>query len=70
MSTSGESRKIVQDFAANLDLVKRVADQRNQAGIEELCRLMEQNGEHLTESFLRNRMEQAKAVDEVLGAII
>lgn len=70
MSTSGESRKIVHDFAANLNRVKSVADQGDQAGIEELCRLMERNGEHLTESFLRNRMEQAKAVDEVLGAII
>jgi prephenate dehydrogenase/prephenate dehydratase len=70
MSTSGESRKIVHDFAANLERVKSVADQGDQQGIQELCRLMEQNGEHLTEPFLRHRMEQAKAVDEVLGAII
>ncbi|WP_446007913.1 prephenate dehydratase domain-containing protein [Candidatus Electrothrix sp.] len=70
MSTSGESRKIVHDFVANLERVKTVADQGDQEGIQELCRQMEQNSEHLTESFLRNRMEQAKAVDEVLGAII
>jgi prephenate dehydratase/prephenate dehydrogenase len=70
MSTSGESRKIVHDFAANLERVKTVADQGDQEGIQELCRQMEQNSEHLTEPFLRNRMEQAKAVDEVLGAII
>jgi prephenate dehydrogenase len=70
MSTSGESRKIVHDFATNLERVKSVADQGDQEGIQELCSLMERNGEHLTEPFLRNRMEQAKAVDEVLGAII
>ncbi len=70
MSTSGESRKIVHNFAKNLERVKSVADQGDQEGIQELCRLMERNGEHLTEPFLRNRMEQAKAVDEVLGAII
>ncbi|MCI5142561.1 MAG: hypothetical protein D3909_12750 [Candidatus Electrothrix sp. ATG1] len=70
MSTSGESRKIVHDFAHYLDKVVSVADQNNQAGIQELCRLIESNSEHLTEPFLRNRMDQAKAVDEVLGAII
>ena len=70
MSTSGESRKIVHDFARHLDKVVAVADQGNQQGIQELCRHMEHNGKHLTEPFLRNRMEQAKAVDEVLGAII
>ncbi|WPD24988.1 MAG: prephenate dehydratase domain-containing protein [Candidatus Electrothrix scaldis] len=70
MSTSGESRKIVHDFAQYLHQVVSIADQGNQEGIQELCRVMEQNGEHLTEPFLRNRMEQAKAVDEVLGAII
>ena len=70
MSTSGESRKFVHDFAASLRRVVSVADQGDQKGIQELCRLMERNGEHLTEPFLRNRMEQAKAVDEVLGAII
>ena len=70
MSTSGESRKIVHDFAKYLHQVVSIADQGNQEGIRELCRVMERNGAHLTEPFLRNRMEQAKAVDEVLGAII
>ena len=70
MSTSGESRKIVHDFAASLRQVVSLADQGDQKGIEELCRQMERNSEHLTAPFLRNRMEQAKAVDEVLGAII
>ncbi len=67
MSTFGESRKIVHDFSTHLRQVVSMADQ---AGIQELCRLMERNSVHLTEPFLRNRMEQAKAVDEVLGAII
>jgi prephenate dehydrogenase/prephenate dehydratase len=70
MSTSGESRKIVHDFAANLEQVKKIANQGDQKGIQQLCKRMEQNSEHLTAPFLRNRMEQAKAVDEVLGAII
>ncbi|MCI5193567.1 MAG: prephenate dehydrogenase/arogenate dehydrogenase family protein [Candidatus Electrothrix sp. AU1_5] len=70
MSTSGESRKIVHDFNRYLGQVMSVADQGDQEGIEALCRIMEQNSQHLSESFLRNRMEQAKAVDEVLGAII
>ncbi|XOF33555.1 MAG: prephenate dehydratase domain-containing protein [Candidatus Electrothrix sp. YB6] len=70
MSTSGESRKIVHDFAANLEHIKNMADQGDQAGIQALCRLMEQNSGHLTAEFLRNRMDQARAVDEVLGAII
>ncbi|MCW5212988.1 prephenate dehydrogenase/arogenate dehydrogenase family protein [Desulfobulbus sp. TB] len=70
MSTSGESRKIVHDFNRYLGQVMSVADQGDQKGIEALCRIMEQNSQHLSESFLRNRMDQAKAVDEVLGAII
>lgn len=70
MSTSGESRKIVHDFAVNLERVKEMADLGSQAGIQKLCNVIEQNSRHLTDPFLRNRMEQAKAVDEVLGAII
>ncbi len=70
MSTSGESRKIVHDFATHLQQIMSVADQGDQAGIQELCEQMEQNSGHLTDQFLRNRMDQAKAVDEVLGAII
>jgi prephenate dehydrogenase len=70
MSTSGESRKIVHDFATNLDRVVSMADKADQAGIAELCKRMDQNSGHLTAQFLRNRMDQARAVDEVLGAII
>jgi prephenate dehydratase/prephenate dehydrogenase len=67
MSTSGDSRKIVSDFAKNLNKVIQMADA---ATISGLCTLIDQNAEHLTESFLQARMRQAKAVDEVLGRMI
>lgn len=67
MSTSGDSRKIVVDFAKNLDKVMAMADAASIAG---LCDLINANAEHLTETFLKARMQQAKAVDEVLGRMI
>jgi prephenate dehydrogenase/prephenate dehydratase len=67
MSMRGESSKIVRDFALNLERVTAMADK---AKIQELCGLIEQNRRHLTERFLQNRMGQAKAVDQVLGAMI
>ena len=67
MSTSGDSRKIVQDFACNLEKVIRMADD---SSISELCTLIDHNAEHLSEDFLQARMQQAKAVDEVLGRMI
>ena len=67
MSTSGDSRKIVHDFSANLARVIAMADK---AGIAELSELIDTNSEHLTASFLTARMNQAKAVDEVLGSMI
>ena len=67
MSTAGDSRKIVLDFARNLDTVMRMADA---AAIAELATLIDGNAEHLSEPFLKARMEQAKAVDEVLGRMI
>lgn len=67
MSTSGDSRKVVLDFARNLDTVMRMADA---ASINDLARLIDDNAMHLSESFLRARMDQAKAVDEVLGRMI
>ena len=67
MSTAGDSRKIVNDFAKNLNKVMQMADA---ASIGELCDLIDQNAEHLSESFLQARMHQAKAVDEVLGRMI
>jgi prephenate dehydratase/prephenate dehydrogenase len=67
MSTSGESKKIVEDFADNLKKVVAMADE---SAIENLCELIELNAEHLTDVFLQGRMQQAKAVDEVLGKMI
>lgn len=67
MATSGESRKIVSDFAASLNKVVALADE---AEIEKLCALIDRNIGHLTEEFLLARMEQAKAVDEVLGRMV
>ncbi|WP_028318601.1 prephenate dehydratase domain-containing protein [Desulfobulbus elongatus] len=67
MSTAGDSRKIVIDFARNLDRVIRMADA---ASIADLCALVDSNAEHLSEAFLQARMEQAKAVDDVLGRMI
>ena len=67
MSTSGESRKIVKDFAKNLEKVVALADASE---IERLCGLIDLNAKHLTDDFLKGRMQQAKAVDEVLGRMI
>ncbi len=67
MSTAGDSRKIVSDFAKNLDNVIRMADASSISG---LCTLIDENAEHLTDTFLQARMQQAKAVDEVLGRMI
>jgi chorismate mutase/prephenate dehydratase len=67
LSMRGESGKIVRDFTLNLERVMAMGDK---AKIQELCGLIEQNRKHLTERFLQNRMDQAKAVDKVLGAMI
>lgn len=67
MSTSGEGRKIVKDFAENLEKVVAMADASD---IEHLCDLIDLNAKHLTDDFLKGRMQQAKAVDEVLGRMI
>lgn len=67
MATSGESRKIVKDFVESLKKVIAMADD---AEIENLCSLIDLNTGHLTEDFLKARMQQAKAVDEVLGRMV
>ena len=67
MTTSGDSRKIVHDFAMNLAEVVTMADKSD---IEKLCAMIERNTRHLTDEFLEARMDQAKAVDEVLGPMI
>nr|WP_321464472.1 prephenate dehydratase domain-containing protein [uncultured Desulfobulbus sp.] len=67
MSTSGDSRKIVIDFAKNLHKVMAMADD---ASIKGLCDLIDENADHLTQTFLQARMRQAKAVDDVLGRML
>lgn len=67
MSTSGDSRRIVNDFAKNLHGVIAMADS---AQIQELSDLIDKNKGHFAEEFLKARMQQAKAVDEVLGKMI
>ncbi|NLX19432.1 MAG: prephenate dehydrogenase/arogenate dehydrogenase family protein, partial [Desulfobulbus sp.] len=67
MATTGDSRKIVLDFVKNLDRVIRMADA---AAITELCTLIDRNAAYLSPQFLEARMEQAMAVDEVLGRMI
>jgi len=67
MASRGNSRTIVRDFAKNLHMVIKMADEGK---ISEICKLIEHNSEHLTHDFLKTRMAQAKAVDDVLGRLI
>ncbi|HHD63155.1 MAG TPA: prephenate dehydrogenase/arogenate dehydrogenase family protein [Desulfobulbaceae bacterium] len=67
MATSGEGRKIVRDFSDNLKKVIAMADA---SAIGNLTELINLNVDHLTDDFIRARMEQAKAVDEVLGRMV
>jgi prephenate dehydratase/prephenate dehydrogenase len=67
LATSGDSRRIVHDFARNLQQVIAMADG---AKIPDLCALIDRNSEHLSREFLQARMLQAKALDEVLGKLI
>ena len=66
MATKGDGRKIVQSFARNLLAVVEMAE----AGkIQEIAELMEKNKQFMTPQFLQTRMQQAKAVDEVLSDV-
>ncbi len=67
MSTSGAGNKIVVDFLKNLQTIMELADT---ASIGRLSDLINDNAHHLSDPFLRARMEQAKAVDKVLGKMI
>lgn len=64
MSTTGDGRKIVKTFAEKLLEVVTLAERQD---ISALCKLMEDNRNYLSPSFLDSRMKQAKAVDEVLN---
>ncbi len=63
LSMSGKSGKIVEDFIYNL---QRVMERSNLSDIESLSEMINENGKHLSAEFLREKMKQAKAVDQVL----
>ena len=67
MATRGDGRKIVKSFAENLVKLMDMAD----AGkIDELCAIIDENRNYLTDNFLKARMQQSLTVDEVLSKII
>jgi prephenate dehydrogenase len=66
MATMGDGRKIVRDFAKNIQTVMELAEKEQ---IDELCTIIENNRESLTGDFLEARMKQALAVDETLMKI-
>lgn len=67
MATEGDGRKIVKSFAENLIRITALA---NDGKIDELCAIIDDNRNYLTDDFLRARMNQSLAVDETLGKII
>lgn len=67
MATSGQGRRIVQSFAENLDRITKLAESGD---IEALCALIEDNRRYLSEPFLKDRMQQALAVDATLGRVL
>jgi chorismate mutase/prephenate dehydratase len=67
MATKGDGRKIVKSFAENLIKLMDIA---NEDKIEELCAIIDENKNYLTDEFLKARMNQSLAVDETLGRII
>jgi chorismate mutase/prephenate dehydratase len=67
MATKGDGRKIVKSFAENLI---KLMDMANEGKIDELCTIIDENRNYLTDDFLKARMKQSLAVDETLGRII
>jgi prephenate dehydratase/prephenate dehydrogenase len=67
MATSGQGRRIVQSFAENLAKITKLAESGD---IETLCTLIEDNRRYLGEAFLKDRMQQALAVDATLGRVL
>jgi prephenate dehydratase/prephenate dehydrogenase len=67
MSTSGQGGRIVTSFAENL---KRITELAESGDIEALCGVIEENRRYLGEGFLKDRMQQALAVDATLGRVL
>ncbi|MFV0437713.1 MAG: prephenate dehydratase domain-containing protein [Desulfopila sp.] len=64
MATKGDGRKIVQSFAKNLLAIIDMAEQEK---IDEIAEMMKDNRRFMTPQFLQTRMQQARAVDDVLS---
>ncbi|WP_457577676.1 prephenate dehydratase domain-containing protein [Desulfomarina sp.] len=64
MATRGEGEKIVRSFAENL---RAIIDRAEHGDISELSEIMEENKKAMSPAFLRSRMKQARAVDDVMS---
>jgi prephenate dehydrogenase len=67
MATSGQGGRIVKSFAENLGRVMQLAEDGD---IAALCTVIEENSRYLGEGFLKDRMQQALAVDATLGRVL
>ncbi|MCA1766199.1 MAG: prephenate dehydrogenase/arogenate dehydrogenase family protein [Desulfobulbaceae bacterium] len=67
LSSKGAGRAIISDFVKNLITIQELAEEGK---ISQLCEIIEQNRQFLTEDFLKDRMKQSLAVDNTLGRII
>ncbi len=66
MAAGGGGCKVVRSFAENLLKVTEIAEN---AQIDDLAQLMEDNSAYLTPEFLRLGMEQARTIDEALSGV-
>jgi len=66
MATSGEGKKIVSSFIANVQHLFSIAEHRE---IDQLCSIIEENRAFMPHSFLKSKMNQAQAVDAVLSDV-
>ena len=64
MATAGDGRKIVRSFAQN---IIKLMDLAELGKIKELSDIMETNKATMPQTFLQSRMEQAKAVDDLMS---
>ncbi|MEN8141994.1 MAG: prephenate dehydratase domain-containing protein [Thermodesulfobacteriota bacterium] len=67
LASKGEGQKIVRDFIKNLG---KILDLAEDAQITELCDIITESRDYLTEEFLKDRMKQSLAVDGTLGRLI
>lgn len=65
ISTQGEGAKIVTSFMSN---IARVFELSESSQINELNSIIESSSKSLDNDFLENKMQLAKAVDEIIGS--